>query len=586
MPALVNESLAAAGAGAVLGAVIAKCLHRSKEEDDDEAFVDAFEEVQGSHSLMSKKDVVDCVIEEEEDRKRSALLSKTLDREKNQDGPPPVDLVKGVIKTHPNGSRTFHRKELGIEWTMKRCWAGTDEYSQSQAHGESVWVARFVDPNEPTDAMMMVPPTQLVLIVELVHNLSIEEYAERTKRTTQQQPMDGKVVIDVDTTCSVGPFQRKLEYSQVFQHVAGLQAFKLTNYMTISNDVAYTLQLMAPEEDFPMHVDAIEEAARSVKLFDPIWKRGYILHTHAAAGGGTVTATIPTEMNIAGSDPPEELSRCFSFGGAILGTYTPDEGPIVSVMRPSEDEDANSSLQSVLSQQGYSGDSVIIFEETPTFIMFAVGCGVSDIVFCATSKHSSGFKVSAWARVPSLGSRGLKAYSTSKLPLPPPAVMTTKVLAMKFAEDIKLDAEKVGITYYHPSNGIRFTTTKDAELTENYFGEMCLTYRVNKTAVFPELEIVKVEKKESLSSWEKELRNEMAQVGGALAESSETWVGREQVKQFVFKFVFLFFIYKTASNTLIHFQQKKKKKKQPCSPTRDSRRSSATNHCVHNTIQY
>eukprot|EP01060_Flectonema_neradi_P011912 TRINITY_DN1885_c1_g1_i1.p1 TRINITY_DN1885_c1_g1~~TRINITY_DN1885_c1_g1_i1.p1 ORF type:complete len:545 (+),score=101.27 TRINITY_DN1885_c1_g1_i1:95-1729(+) len=537
MPVLVKESLAAASAGAVLGVVIARCLHRSKEDDDEEAFVQAFEELQGTQSLASKKDVVDCVIEEEEERKRSALLSKTLDREKNQTGPPPKDMVKGVIKTHPDGSRTFHRKELGIEWTMKRCWAGMDEYSHSQAHGESVWVARFVDPNEGTDSMTMLPPSQLVLIVEPVPNLSLDEYAERTKRTTQEQPMEGKVVVDVDCACSVGPFQRKLEYSQVFQHVAGLQAFKLTNYMTISNGVAYTLQLMAPEEDFPMHVGAIEEAAKSVRLFDPVWKRGYILHTQPAPGGGTITARIPTEMIVA-NDPEEVFTKCFSLGGVALGTYTPiEEGPVVSVVRPSEDEDSSATLESLLVQQ-YSGDSAIIYESAPGFIMFAVGCGTGgDIIFCATARHTSGVRVSAWARRPTPNGQGLSACSPSQPPFPTPAVITMKVLSLKFAEDIKIDAEKVGTTYFHPANGFQFTISKDADLTENYFGDVCLTYRVKKTEMFPELEIAKVEKKESLGSWEQEIRNEMAQVGGAINESSETWVGREKVTQLVFKYV-------------------------------------------------
>eukprot|EP01059_Diplonema_ambulator_P032174 TRINITY_DN6181_c0_g2_i2.p1 TRINITY_DN6181_c0_g2~~TRINITY_DN6181_c0_g2_i2.p1 ORF type:complete len:587 (+),score=271.60 TRINITY_DN6181_c0_g2_i2:251-1762(+) len=441
------------------------------------------------------------------------------------------DKVKGVEATNADGSRVFKRPELGLEFQMSKSWYGLDEYAQPQETG-ATWVARFGDPTAAPTPMAR----QLVFIVEQVgFGCTVEDYASKSKITCQEtMGRFSQVNFTEDCPFSIGPFTRKLVYTQVIPAPNMMIELKFLNYMTVANGIAYTLQLMAPSQVLASCVIDMDETARSMKIVGCEWTPGAVVHTKALEGGNTVTINVPTEMVIAEEEAPTVLTDAFACGGDFIDNFVPlVQGSMVSVLHDRDEGTQEMPLQKMVEEKLPEGYKLLASSSPdPMFLETLVLLPNNEVMVTTVVRQIPSIRVVAWSLCPDVDTNNIpENFFRSK-----PQISMMQTLALKFTEGTSLNVESKAGTYYtHPKHGLSFTISPAGLLREHHFGEMVLSYSVSREAPLPELQVLKQDREITVEEWLKEVKMELTQAGGTIDEQTEGHLGREKMRQLVIR---------------------------------------------------
>eukprot|EP01064_Diplonema_japonicum_P016335 TRINITY_DN24341_c0_g1_i1.p1 TRINITY_DN24341_c0_g1~~TRINITY_DN24341_c0_g1_i1.p1 ORF type:complete len:592 (+),score=113.64 TRINITY_DN24341_c0_g1_i1:41-1816(+) len=531
-----NSLLVAAGAGAVVGAVAAKCFANEREADDGEDLLEAAFSVVQNEPNEVQCDIIDMVIREEEDKRQAEILrmSSITSTVGSEEGSPLPEItgsfsdkVNGVVSTDVDGSRVFSRPEVGLEFKMSKAWYGLDEYAQPQESG-ATWVARFGDPTAAPTPMAR----QLVLIVEQVGDCTIEEYAAKSKLTCQETMGSfSKVNFTEDCPFSIGPFKRKLVYTQVIPAPNMMIELKFLNYMTVQNGIAYTLQLMAPADILVSCVSDMDETARNMKVSSCRWKSGSVVHTKALEGGDLITANVPLEMIIADEEPPSVLTDAFQCGGDFIETFVPlGQGFMVSYIY---DRDSDISLKQMNEDKLPEGYKILMINSPDSMLLETlVLLPNNEVIVTTVIRHTPKIRIVAWSLVPDIDANNIPDNFFRSMP----QISMMQTLAITFAEGSSLNVESKPGTYYtHPAHGFSFTISPKGLIREHHFGEIVLQYSYSRESQLPELQVLRQNRSVAIDDWLKEVKQELTQAGGVIDEETHGHLGRESMKQLVIR---------------------------------------------------
>ncbi|KAJ9457754.1 hypothetical protein DIPPA_18173 [Diplonema papillatum] len=560
-----NNKAVCAGLGAVAGLAVAECCRRrvgGREDDDDDdgvdlsAAIDAAFEGKGSSSdavdralLAMRRDLMRAEAAAALNDPTSPHTADGLSRMPETG----VDNMKGISATHEDGSRTFSREDVGLQFTMPRGWYALGDHLQPTPTGDVLWLARFGDPSQPPETA-----PQVVIVVEDVgKGISDQDYAGKSRRQCEESMGQfSRVTFLEDEPVSVGPFSRKLAYTQDIpipgnfaSAPPGLLELTLTNYMTVHNGIAYTLQLMSPKEAHAWSLKALDDVARNTAFLPVVTHYGKLTRTAAlprAASSSSsdkqpnlaVTITVPTGSVLVPEDAPSSVLDAVRWNGHHVDSFTNLDDPPCSVIVDLSGDAAARPLRELLQE-------FIAERGAAEPVLFAAGDNYVEYA-CDTFPPSAETVCISMARAPGSAARvcswhttgeSLAALTPNQPPVPPGFRAAWKERVEDLATRVQLHTSPTPAlsTFSHDFHGYSISKLGNGCLKEQRFGDVVL-YRLHRNKPVPELQIQTNDKPQpSLAKWKEELQLEVQQAGGQLMEGSEVWIGREQAAQLVFQ---------------------------------------------------